>query len=610
MGANQVASSHDAFDALLEASSLGAPRVQAVRRRTPAAVRDLLTSRLTGRSPATLDAAGQAAPPEQRVTKSAQPPLPRAEEGRDLQHLLRSGSGSHHVTQLKGHSCTSKSRLPALEGWIPYQASDLTQSFAEWADQIFGRVPPQSLLRRSKGTVAEASMKTGLFTQLHFADLCSRHSRIGRYGVGAGWPHSYGRNVFEDAWMRAGTDAAQHLATAVRDTASPTGPWYWLIAWADVSDLCARGMSTQTGRGIAPATRHVPGASAAHRTTCDACQSAADPDGGAYGLSAAVSRWAAQGSSRRVEERSKGGGGRNWWEHLLAVYGQGASGRSAAVQESEWEQLAYRLLGWPVRPCGCPAAHPYWRGMRASLEEQQTSKGTGPRCSRVHAFSECWSCGVPVRSPVSANAWPDGHVPEPASGFVMAICTAELLWTELSETLQEQAEVPLPLVLQLLCVAYPLRSSSACCTGAAQEATTVRENARLVLPPDSFRTALPVTPACRRCYPSTMHAAFEGMSGGQIAWTFAGVLVAGMESHPGFGTVRAWGADKQPSGQADPCRHIHVSKSEGEAVLPMNPPDLAQFLDCTREETDTEHAGMPPAPDAVCAELMSDAQPR
>ncbi|MFK0287980.1 hypothetical protein ACIQVL_46990 [Streptomyces sp. NPDC090499] len=625
MDANQAASSYDAFDALLEASSLGAPRARAVRQRTPAAIRDLLTSRLAARGLTTPDTAGQPAP--HRVTQAAQPPSPQARKGRDLPYALPVGSRSHHVMQFKGYSRTGKLDLFSRRGCA--SVAELERSITGLVGSFFGRMLLQSLLWRSTETVAGASMKTGWSTQLYFTEPGGSCSMLGRYGVGtkldlasalvpantwhfdvtpgallgngkflnankyarveSGWPHSYGQSVFNDAWTRACSDVAQHLST-VPDTALLTGSGY-CMAWVHVFDPCACVMSAQTRRGIAPAARHVPGA--VMRTQCDACGPRAG-SAAAYALRAAVSLHDTQGSkgsSRQAEEKSKGESGRHWQDHLLAACGRGAPGRAAAGWESGWEQLVYRLIGWSAAPCDCPTAETRWRDMRASREERQASKVTSPQCSWSHEPSEFWSTSrrVPGRFPVDLEAcmeaWFGGNIRGPVPGIVAATHTAELLRSELIERLEEQAADPLSLALEPLWTAFPLQSGMKCCAGKTQESSTGQEVSRLLLPTDSYRTVFSVDSACSHCHPYTV-LAIEGVSKERTAWTFSGPLAAGKERGPG-GLVLACAADHEAIVETEPCGCIRVSRSDGEIVLRMNLSDLAQFLDVAREDADS-----------------------
>lgn len=568
MDANQAAISHDAFDALLEASSLGAPRAKSVRQRTPAAVRDLLLTRLADRSPVPPDAAGQPVPPTQRVTQAGQTPLPRAGKGRDLPYALPGGSRSHSSTQFKRHSRTGKMVFAALHCNL-YQAAAPEQNITELVDLLFGPVLLQGLFRRATETVAGASMETGLPAQLFFTEPGSRHSMVGRYGVGAKlaltsapvpgdiWPfavspgvvlvngkslnparyarggadgpHAYGQSVFDDAWTRACSDVARHLAAALQETASPTGPGHWRIAWVGVPDPCARGMSTQTRQSVAPATRQVPGMAAQFRAQCGVCWPAADP-AAAYTLQAAAFPRDSQGSSSRAGERSKGGGGRRWRDDLLAVYGQQAPGRAPAGRESEWEQLMSRLKRRTVASCGCPMVHRSWRATRASLEERWALERTRPEDSRLHTPGECCSTshGLPGRAHAGIHDWLDSNAP----------------WVEMSERLEEWTAFPPSLTPEPLWTSFLLQPGMTCCAGRTQEAPMGREDVRLLLSAESCWIDFPVASACSRT-PYTVHAVFAGVP---HAWTLSGLI----RRRKGE-SFRRWNCARTFGGPADHC---------------------------------------------------------
>jgi hypothetical protein len=663
MDAHPVAGSHDAFDALLDASSLGAPRVQAVRRRTPAAVRDLLASRLVRRSLPDADAPVQPVPLPERGAEGARPPLPCAGEEQEPQHAPE-GIGSHHYENSESDSAAGRGQVFVSHSGphenILYQVNTLTRDFTDLAEKILPHVFFDNFLSCSKEAlkVIEAPMETRLLRQLFFSEQDS--SRIGRYGIGvklalasplireeswhsgtpygdvlgsgrseymdgnrrarSGWPHGYGHNVPEEVWELRDTGAAPHVAAAVCHALLPGGLGQWLVLESYASDPSARGMSTQVRQGAAWATDPLLGTAAAQRPQRrDAWWSPEEmaADAGLYHWLAAVwlSGRRSQGSrSSSGRQRSNGGNDRSpRLDRFLAVYGPGAPARSHAAPQTMWEQLVYGLLQWPAPgPYGCLTAHHYWRGVRASWEERQTPGATGAAANRVHGFSE--RSPVPPyrpvgRTTVSTYTRPDDRmrIPAIASEFVMATRTPELR-TGMSWTCREQV-MPLPLKLELLlsAVGGTDLTSRVCRIEAAQEAVTGWKTARLTLLADNCRIAAPTVLTSHCSEPYAVHAASEGPSREQTAWTFSHDLLGAwmQQRFSGHSNAFEQTVHRQSGDQVDTCMDIHMNTTESEAVLRLKQSDLARFPDRTRENTDNQNEHR--APSALLAEWLSDA---
>ncbi|MFD9193608.1 hypothetical protein ACFWCA_36070 [Streptomyces phaeochromogenes] len=662
MDVNQVTSSHDDFDALLDASSLGAPRVQAVRRHTPAAVRDRLASRLT-RWNLPAPAEGQSAPLSEQVTQSTQPPSQRSRKEQELQRVPQNGSGSHHSMQIKDDSSTGRSIVfvshSASPDRIARHLNYLVEDAADPVAENIGRIFLDSYLGFLEVLNAvEASMETRLLAQLSLAELDSRYSRIGRYGMGvklvlastlnpeqtwhsgtltggplghrrfphtddnrcarAGWPPSDGHNLLENAWRLWGTGAAQHLAAAVRSAAWPDGFRNWPVLWADASGRCTRRMSAQREQGIARATAYVLGTvTGPWAEPRDARWPAISPDAGTHACRLAavgLSQWASQGDKRSpARKRTDSGDGRRpWLDRFLAMDWPGAPARSSAVPETIGEHLVFQLRGWSATghsACRAPQAH--WRDVLAVLEVRQTAKGTGAAVSQVHGFSErlpAHRYGGAGRMPVSTYPWPDDCMPAPGPGPVVVTGTAEILRTLLSETPRRQVPVLLPLALKLLRPAdgSMVLMSRACRIEAAQEAMTVRATTRMVFLA-GCTGALPVTLTSHSSDPCAVYTDFEESSGEQIVETFAHDLLGTWMTggSPGHGNTEM--ADRQPGDQADTRMDTRVRTTEG--VMQRKEADLARFPDSTQENIDhgDEHHRMPSTRDAGCEELLSHA---
>ncbi|MCC9711823.1 hypothetical protein E4N62_45405 [Streptomyces sp. MNU76] len=659
MDAHQVANSHDAFDTLLDASSLGAPRVQAVRRRTPASVRDLLASR---RARPAADAQARPALLPERVTEDAPPPLPRAVEELEPPHAPH-GNRSYNRTQIKSyfgaasepfssvpHSILQEDGLHQLNSLV----RDCVDS-AETAARAIVRKFPGYLEEVLKAT--EAPMETRLFGQLFFRGQDG--SRIGRYGMGlkssllssficevwisgissggllgngrsehtygnrrmrAGWSHAYRHHVPSPVWASRDTDAAQHVAAAVFNAVRPGDIGHWLVLGPCASAPSTHGMSTQAGHR-ACATRHLLNTVTTQRTQrsdpwCP--PERIDAEAGLRDWLAAVglSRGSrGSGRSFRGQMTNRGNGSHTWLCCSLTVYGPGVSTRSPAVPQTTWEQLVYGLLEWsaPV-PHGCLTARHFWRGRDALLEERQTPGATGAAANQVDGFGgRCPAHPYrPLgRTMVSMNSRPDDRlrIPALASEFVMATRAAELLYTGLSETCREQV-MPLSLALDLLPPAVGGRDSAsrACRIEAAQEAATVWETARLLLRAENYRIAAPMALTSHRSDTYAVYAASEGAAGEQTVWTFnhdlLGAWLRQNSSDPS--NARAGAVDRQSGDQVDACMDTRVNTAAGEGVLQLKQPDLARLPDSTRENTDNQHE-LPRMPSTLFTEWLSDA---
>ncbi|MCW8121833.1 SsgA family sporulation/cell division regulator [Streptomyces anthocyanicus] len=659
MDAHPVADSRDAFDALLDASSLGAPRVQAVRRRTPVAVRDLLASRLVRRSLPAADAPVQPAPLPERGADGARPPLLRASEEQEPQHA-REGIGSHRYGKFESDSVTGRGQVFVSHSSphenILYQLNSLTRDLADLAERILPHVFFDSFLSCPKEALKaiEAPMETRLLRQLFFPEKDS--SRIGRYGMGvklalasqlireeswrsgtphgdvlgsgrsehtagnrrarSGWLHGYGHNVPEEVWELRDTGAAPHVAAAVCHAVLPGGLGPWLVLGPYVSDPSARGMSTQAGQDTAD---HLLATAAAQRPQRrDVWWSPEEmaADAGLYDWLAAVwlSGRGSQGSrSSSGRQRSSRGNDRSpWLDRFLAVYGPGALARSHTVPQTMWEQLVQGLLQWPAPgPYSCLTAHHYWRGMRASWEERQTPGATGAAANQVHGFSE--RCPVhpyrPLeRTTVSTYTRPDDRmrIPTLAAEFVTA--TAEPR-NSLSWTCREHVK-PFLLELELLLSAIggTHLTSRVCRIEAAQEAVAGWETARLTLLADNFRIAAPTVLTSQRSDPYAVNAASEGPPREQTAWTFSHDLLGAwmQQSFSSHSNACAETVDRQSGDHMDTCMDIHVNTTESETVLQLKQSDLARFPDRTRENTDNQNEHRTPS--ALLAEWLSDAR--
>ncbi|MFE6699301.1 hypothetical protein [Streptomyces sp. NPDC057718] len=151
MDANQVTISHDAFDALLDASSLGAPRVQALRRLTPSAVQEHLASRRARQDAADPGHLQRTALPAERDMDQAQSPAQRHEQEQDLDHERQDGSRSHLPAHLKSFPPDALNRFNTSIFFMSHPSSqspeDPTERSTEAGEGISGRVITENLVR-------------------------------------------------------------------------------------------------------------------------------------------------------------------------------------------------------------------------------------------------------------------------------------------------------------------------------------------------------------------------------------------------------------------------------------------------------------------------------
>lgn len=628
MDANPVASRHDAFDALLDASSLGAPRVQAVRRRTPATVRDLLASHLIRRSLPAAETPEQAASLPEQVAEGTRLPLPRV-GGQEPQHAPE-GSGSHPYGKIKNDSGTGRVLVfvshSSPHEYILYQLNALTRDFAGLAERILPNVSFDSFSGCPKGALKaiEAAMETRFLRQLFFPEKDS--SRIGRYGMGA--KLALASPLIREEMWRSGTLSGGVLGNGRSEHTDgschavlPGGLGRWFVLWPYASDPSVRGMSTQMGQGRDWVTSHLLCTATTQRPQRrDAWWSPDEMDAHA-GLHDWLSGGSSQGSTSSFgrQRTNSGNDRRPWLDQFLAVNGPGAPARLHAVPQTMWEQLVYGFLESPAPGSyGCLTAHHYGGGLRVSLEERQTPGTTGAAGNRVHGFSGRYPAHQDqprVRMTVSTYTRPDDRmrVPALASQFVMATRTAELLWTDLSETFREQVVLPLPVTLELLlsAVGGTDLTRRACRIEAVQEAATVWETARLILLAGNFRIATPTVLTSHCSNPYAVRVASEGPARVQTVWTLVHDLLGpGMQQgSSGHSNACVGTVDRQSGDQADTGRDIRVNTTEGEAVLQLKQADLTRLPDSTRENTDNqnERHRMPSAWDALFAEWLSDA---
>lgn len=449
MDAHQVASSHDAFDALLDASSLGAPRVQAVRRYTPAAVRELLASRLAGRVLPVPGASGRGTPPSQRVTESAsaQPPSQRPRTQPDLVHAPSERSRSRKLVQIRFDyamneklgiiiSSPCQSILRSVRELTEYLMAPAVQRVhAKWILPSFVHRPDDSY------DSAEESMKTGLFLQLTFSGEGGRWGSVGRYGM---WLKIACASVSPsvEPWSFCnlpgeifGNIELLHAGSGSRvraDRQSPrerppldsfggrrgvgTSFWpeamvhdcrYWANSpecWrdlrADVSGYPARDIGMQAGRGLARSTDHVLCTTTDHLAHLCSASWWLRTDHGTGGQAPLLSAFALslRGNQRGGRPAGPGTAGRGerylWLDHFTVRPQETPEDPHTAL---DGEQILY-LLPAGTAPVGCSGqtAETYWSGVPTALEEQQALKRTCAAFGLGQGFSERWSTH-PVR---------------------------------------------------------------------------------------------------------------------------------------------------------------------------------------------------------------------
>lgn len=375
MDAHQAAGSHDAFDALLDASSLGAPRVQAVRRHTPAAVRELLASRLTRRTLPAPDAPGRRVPPPQQVTGSAlgQPPLQRPGVQPDLVHGLRGRSRSYKFVHVRFdyrrsgksifidslnrekilQSVRNLMECAVVPAWREIYTSGILQGFVHGSECSYNS--------------PEERMGARLFTEPYFSGEGSGCGLIGRYGMGLNivsasvspsvkpWIfYNLSGRIFRNiGFLHAGSNSRVRADRQNPPGRPPLDPFRgrWVVGWpeavvhdcrcwansaerwrdlrVDVSGCPARDIGTQAGRGLARAMDHVLCTTTDHLTYLCSVSWRLRTDHGTGGqapfLSAfALSLWGDQRGRSPAGPGVAGRGGRYLWLDHFTVRRQGA----------------------------------------------------------------------------------------------------------------------------------------------------------------------------------------------------------------------------------------------------------------------------------------------
>lgn len=628
MDAHQAASSDEAFDALLAASSLGSPRVQAMRRRTPEAVRERLASRLARRN-------------FQPLEQPAQPPLsaPDAlDEGRESRYLPDVGSGSHRSKQVENErkTCGKLNFVPhsALRMRTPSHVFDLDEIVTGAMVRYYVSAPLDGISSTYQGsfTAADASVKTRLLTQLSFADLISRCGRIGRYGMGVkltfacaltpetawyfgdpsgglhgnevlpcverhprtrvDWLQSYEWNFLDDSWGRRDSSTA-HFAAAVRSALVTSGLKYWLGVWADTADHCEGGMAAPTGAIIAQIGKQVLGMSTAHRSLrCYPRRRGNVPDiaDRALLLSAAViSCRADRGRMRTPADESNQGGKKGYWPHFIAPHWPESPDRSRAVLQAAWDNG----VCLPPAPRVCLTSQMAWRDVLAVSAVRQAAGEAGKAFNRTVGGSAHWPTHqYDMRAvPPSTYPWLDDRMSPPAPGLLMVTGTEEQLWTE-------QSEEPglLPMAVSSLWPAVAGSStpmSRASSTERAHEEAMVRAINKLITLADDC-SALGD--------PYAAQAAF-GPSGEQNPWRLSrDLLLARLKepfvySNTGTGTGTANG---QSGDGADARVRIGLITAEDVAALMKQADlDLARFFGSEDCGITNEPYREPSAHDAV-----------
>ncbi|MGI5461105.1 hypothetical protein ACQEWB_49755 [Streptomyces sp. CA-249302] len=552
MDVNPVAIGHDAFDALLDASSLGAPRVQAVRRLTPTAVRDLLAFR---RGLPAADAPARPAPLREQVAEAAQPLLSRAGEEQGPRQAP-GRSGSHHNLQIKSNESTKRVNVSATLQLDLYQRflnrlKFSTQFFTGSAEIILEDAFLEILSSCWKEAigVAEASMKTRLFRQLLSSE--QGRARIGLYGVGVksapaypfnceetwrsgtpaaglpgsgrpgymdgnwrvhtGWPHGFGRNLTGE-----GSEVARHrCGTTCRGRRLRCGSCQaaletrWLLGRAH-SRPSTRDVGRQTGQrrtwgneSSAPAR---PLHSGPQRRDARWWEET-DADARARDWLAAVwiSGPSGQGRGRGSGRQRPNSGDerRTWLDFFFTLDGPGVPVRSHAVPPTAWA-FGTGSIGWPVdRTAFCQGMA---MGLACVLRRKSHRR-------REQAVQPTWATGFSEQRCPARQQRPLGTLTAITCARLddrMPVLPPGLVRTGLSRTWGQQVPLPLALAAELLLWTDGGTgvTSAARRIQTAQEAVTEREAAERMLLTGYFRIAVPGAPYALSAVP-------EGLPGQQ-----------------------------------------------------------------------------------------------
>ncbi len=146
----------------------------------------------------------------------------------------------------------------------------------------------------------------------------------------------------------------------------------------------------------------------------------------------------------------------------------------------------------------------------------------------------------------------------------------------------------------------------------AHSVTTVRAGFWLLLLASPEPDPVAATFTYRSDDPYAVQVVFRPSAQRQVLWTFGrDLLREGLDGIAGSGDVQVWKADEQENSQAEPWVHIALRVPQGEAQLKMLQADLRQFLERTQAVIDhgSEHIHVQAAWERAAKDLLCRSTP-
>ncbi|MFK4227937.1 SsgA family sporulation/cell division regulator [Streptomyces sp. NPDC019890] len=534
MDFNRAPSVNDDFDALLAASSLGAPRVRAVRAHTPAAIRDLLGTRLekiTPRpAPQPLPATDIVGAGRCRVSERATADPRTAVVSIGMAGAMRAGKATFVNRLLSGGRALAGCTDDLVREVCPHRAPDA------WPE----RLEPCGHLSSGPAISVEApasAVAGWLFPR-------ARHELV---VIPAGW------RTLTGIWRRAACIAPLELSHVAPE----------VVLW----DM--PGMGESLGEIEAWTSR-----TTVPQPSLSACSPQAEPIERTVRLSArwhplpfpdlygGLDPWLQPPSGRRQPCR---------WCARAHVPGLGLGDLGVP-------SYLDLLFGWTMLE-GVPTGRLHHRLFHAHRD-------FGRPVAVQSGLCPAWRLPVPPQTTVLGS----GVLPGPGGPRRTLLVVAQgthALWHLLQgrDLAQRPPELAPATGLDVGLPADEQRAPLACTMETERGVTTVRATAQLQLLVDGppRPRLVPASFTYRSDDPYAVRVVFGERPGAQVEWVFAReLLIEGQRDSSGTGDVRVHRQAATP-GQAGPARvHISLSSPEGRAMLAMRSSDLETFLAKTR----------------------------
>ncbi|MEV6397118.1 SsgA family sporulation/cell division regulator [Streptomyces sp. NPDC051907] len=546
----------DDFDALLAASSLGAPRIRAVSAHTPSGIRQLLDARLQD---------------DQSPAAAVREPLPDGSAATSCQVTERAAAAARSVSlAVVGRMSVGKTSL----GNALLSVDDLRAASDQSASRALLAGPEDlgdgAFLVLPK-TCAADSLVPAFMSSLY--DPRTWHEQTAWSGLrGALGASATLVQPLRVAWDRlAPTHLGDDHAVLLRDFpawGSPPGEPASAAAAAAAFDAHRPGLGpSRRALGLPAPWRLMP--------FCDVYDSLVarlQPHGRVWRHACL---WCALELSRERDDRLRPM--RQWWDVLQLC---GSLRPPASDLVPVWQMLdatPARLL---------PAESIRFRRNSGPLTSVQPDLCIPPRRLRPH----------PTAAQRSAAALSEGDARR--RWLIVVTHGTQPLW----QLLQSSDVVPLrphatrsgrfdlpdsgiPAAGATTLPGDDPRPSLVCTVQSDDGVTTVRAQTHLELLDDGHLRPQPVptTFTYRSDDPYAVRVAFGERVGAQVEWIFAReLLVEGLRRSSGAGDVTVYRAEAPPGQEGPTSVHIRLSSPEGRAILAMRSSDLEIFLEQTR----------------------------